>query len=78
MRELTLYERSYCHLCDEMRAALQPWVEAGRIRLRRIDVDDDPASEQRFGILVPVLMDGDHEICHYHLDPAAVDARLAG
>jgi hypothetical protein len=28
--------------------------------------------EKRFGEWVPVLMHGDRELCHYHLDSAAV------
>ena len=32
---------------------------------------------ERFDELVPVLMHGDTEICHYHLDAARLDAVLA-
>lgn len=43
-----------------------------------IDVDADPALESRYGDRVPVLTDvTDAEICHYHLDEAALRARLA-
>lgn len=37
-----------------------------------IDIDSDPVLEQRFGEWVPVLMHGDRELCHYHLDSVAV------
>ena len=40
------------------------------------DVDADPALEALWGDKVPVLLEGDTELCHYHLDPDAVDARL--
>jgi len=34
-------------------------------------------SLEEWGDKVPVLLDGDLEICHYYLDHDAVDARLA-
>ena len=33
-----------------------------------IDVDQHPALEAKWGDKVPVLLDGDEEICHYFLD----------
>lgn len=66
---LTLYGRGYCHLCDDMAVALR---ELG-VAFAEVDVDADPALEERFGELVPVLMlsgdDGEIEVCHYFLDP---------
>ncbi|MBE0616126.1 MAG: glutaredoxin family protein [Burkholderiales bacterium] len=74
---LKLYGRSYCHLCDEMIAALAPLREEFGFGMEIIDVDSDAALEQRFGLLVPVLMHADTELCHYHLDTAKVRAYLA-
>ena len=42
-----------------------------------VDVDRDPALEEKWGDKVPVLLDGEREICHYFLDVEAVEARLA-
>lgn len=69
---LTLYSRTWCHLCDEMLGGLQALQVARPFDLTVVDVDSDPALEQRFGEWVPVLMHGDRELCHYHLDSAAV------
>ena len=33
-----------------------------------VDVDDDLLLEEKYNELVPVLLDGDKEICHWHLD----------
>jgi len=42
------------------------------------DVGADAALESRYGARVPVLTDAAGvEICHYHLDQAALQARLA-
>jgi thioredoxin reductase (NADPH) len=43
-----------------------------------VDVDRHPELEARWGEKVPVLLEGESEICHYHLDAAALEARLAG
>ncbi len=69
---LTLYSRTWCHLCEDMLTGLQQLQAGQPFDLVVIDVDSDPALEQRFGEWVPVLMHGDRELCHYHLDSAAV------
>lgn len=75
--ELTVYSRTYCHLCDDMICELTAMGQQLGFRLRVVDVDQDPALEQRYGELVPVLVGGDSEICHYHVDRPALDAYLA-
>lgn len=76
---LTVYARTYCHLCDDMIAALQQLQGRFVFEIRVVDVDSDAALETRFGEWVPVLMAGDSEpeLCHYYLDEAAVTAFLA-
>lgn len=74
---LTLYARSYCHLCEDMLARLRELDSGQPFTVEVIDVDSDPGLEARFGLLVPVLMHGEHELCHYFLDKAAVTAYLA-
>ncbi|MDD5329576.1 MAG: glutaredoxin family protein [Sulfuricella sp.] len=71
---LTVYSREYCHLCHDMIAALDALRSAYPFSLQVVDVDDDEALEQRYGHLVPVLVANGEEICHYHLDPAALAA----
>ena len=68
---LTLYIRTYCHLCDDMRAAVEPWRARLGLSLEEVDVDDDPVLEARLGEKVPVLMWGEQEICHYYFDEDA-------
>lgn len=77
MIRLKLFGREYCSLCLVMREQLLA-LAAGRFELEWIDVDDIDELEARYGELVPVLTDSnEQEICHYHLDVAALDARLA-
>jgi len=74
---LTLYGRGYCHLCDEMHAALDAMRGEFGFAVDVVDVDSDAVLEQRFGSLVPVLMHAGTELCHYHLDAGKVRAYLA-
>ena len=75
---LTLYGRSYCHLCDDMVAALEALQDSLAFSLHVADVDEDPILEATYGELVPVLVDAQgREICHYFLDIAALRSRLA-
>lgn len=73
---LVLYGRGYCHLCDDMRAALEPLIVGTSVGLVEIDVDSDPELEKRYGELVPVLEGDGVELCHYFLDAERVRAYL--
>jgi len=74
---LQLLGRVYCHLCHDMEDALAPLAGEFGATVEVLDVDEDPALEERWGELVPVLMHDGEEICHYFLDEAAVRAVLS-
>ena len=75
--KLTVLSREYCHLCEELITALKRFQGRYSFDIEVIDVDANPRLEEKWGDKVPVLLDGDLEICHYYLDHDAVDARLA-
>jgi glutaredoxin len=75
---LTLLVRAYCHLCDEMRQALQPLAAQAGIAVAEVDVDTDAALEARWGDAVPVLLAGERELARYRLDGGALAGFLAG
>ena len=70
--KLTLLSRTYCHLCHDMEEALVPIAAEFGVEVEVLDVDADPALEERWGELVPVLLDGELELCHYFLDTPKV------
>jgi thiol-disulfide isomerase/thioredoxin len=76
MTLLTMYSRTYCHLCEDMRQELESLKTQLEFELEIVDIDSAPALEQRYGELVPVLLHGEHEICHYHLDGSALAGYL--
>jgi thiol-disulfide isomerase/thioredoxin len=69
---LTVYSRAWCHLCDELCAALAPLASRYGVPVDVIDVDSDPALDERYGEQVPVVFAGETELCHYWLDTARV------
>lgn len=74
---LTLYSREYCHLCHDMIAALESLQQHHNFHVEIIDVDENETLEARHGEFVPVLVGADgKEICHYRLDPDALDTYL--
>ncbi|EFK96294.1 Glutaredoxin 2 [sediment metagenome] len=75
-RSLTVLSRGYCHLCHQMIAELEKLRDRHGFTIDVVDVDREPALEEKWGDKVPVLLDGDVEICHYFLDPQALEARL--
>jgi thioredoxin reductase (NADPH) len=75
--ELTLMSRGYCHLCHDMEAALAPLAAEFGAAVKVLDVDADPALEAKYDELVPVLLHGETELCHYFLDEAKTREYLA-
>jgi glutaredoxin len=77
-KALTLYGRTYCHLCEDMLAALEALRGEFSFSVEVVDVDSDPALEAKYDELVPVLEAGGRELCHYFLDVAKVREYLGG
>ncbi|ULJ62321.1 glutaredoxin family protein [Wielerella bovis] len=69
---LTLMFREYCSLCHQMRDALQPLQAELGFGVAIVAIDDFPDLEEKYNELVPVLLHGDTEICHYFLDEQAL------
>jgi glutaredoxin len=77
-KELTLYTRAGCHLCEEMKAALAPLLREFKVPLREVDVDSDADLATRFGEEVPVLFLGERKVAKVRLDARQLRRRLEG
>jgi glutaredoxin len=64
-RDLTLYSRPGCHLCDEMKKQIAPLVSKFKANLREVNIDSDPVLRQRYNEEVPVLFLGSRKIAKY-------------
>lgn len=75
-RDVTLYTREGCHLCDAAKAAMSPILKELGGQLREVDIDADPALRQRYNDDVPVIFLGAREIARHKLDPEAFRREL--
>ena len=71
---LRLYTRAGCPLCEDM--AEQVRARLGGEPLAEIDVDGEPELKVRYGWDVPLLFDGDSEICRHQLNLPALQEWL--
>jgi len=77
IKELTLFYREACHLCEQMLSELMPYLERNDVSFIRIDIDEHPNWLERYNDLVPVLHVNDEAVCKYHLDKPRLEMFLA-
>ncbi len=75
-RDVTLYTRKGCHLCDSAKQAMMPIVKEFDATFREVDIDDDPALRQRYNEDVPVIFVGPREVAKHRLDADALKRAL--
>jgi glutaredoxin len=75
-RDLTLYSRPGCHLCDAMKKQIAPLVAKFKAHLREVNIDEDPILRQRYNEEVPVLFLGSHKAAKYSVDIEQLRAQL--
>jgi glutaredoxin len=75
-REVTLYSRPGCHLCEEAKAAIAPLLREFRAVLREVNIDDDPHLKERYGWDVPVIFIGRHKAAKHRVDVAQFRRQL--
>ena len=77
MIRLTLYTRTDCHLCHEMRATIEHVARDVPLTMEEIDVDSAPELATAYGGEVPVLCIEGRKAFKYRVDAATLRARLA-
>ncbi len=75
-RTLTLYTRAGCPLCEEMAADVRALIGGSGHSLSAVDVDSDPSLKAKYGWEVPLLFDGDTEVCRHGVDLPALQEWL--
>ncbi len=76
MIDLTLYTRAGCHLCDEMKDAVERASRGISTRFATIDVDSRADLAATFGKEVPVLVVDGTKFAKFRLDPRKLRERL--
>jgi hypothetical protein len=72
-----LYTRKRCCLCEDVKAVLARVRTDMPFDLEEIDVDDDGALRERFGLEVPVVFVAGRKAFKYRVDETALRQRLA-
>src|ERR1700719_1732068 len=75
-REITLYTREGCTLCEEARVAIVPLVREFGTTLREVDIDDDPVLHDRYTNDVPVIFLGSRMVAQHRVNVAQLRRQL--
>jgi glutaredoxin len=67
-REVTLYTRPGCHLCEEAKAALAPLLREFSALLREVNIEEDAVLEERYGLDIPVIYIGARKAAKHRVD----------
>jgi glutaredoxin len=67
-RDVTLYTRPGCHLCDEAKAAIAPLLREFGAALREVNIDADPVLKERYGLDIPVIFVGQRKVAKHRVD----------
>ncbi|MGC6480823.1 MAG: glutaredoxin family protein [Porticoccaceae bacterium] len=58
-KKITLISGPNCHLCDQAKAMLYPLLEVKNIQLNELNVRDDVALFEQYGVRIPVVVFAD-------------------
>lgn len=67
-RDVTLYSRPGCHLCEEAKVAIAPLLKEFGARLREVNIDEDPRLRELYTNDVPVVFLGSRKVAKHRLD----------
>jgi glutaredoxin len=76
-REVVVYSRKGCHLCEIVKETLAKLERRGGFVWREIDVDGDDKLRRRFTDEVPVVFIDGRKAFKYHMDERDFLRRLA-
>jgi hypothetical protein len=75
MIRLRLYTTLGCHLCEQLEALLATLCR-GDYRLEKVEISEDDALVERYGVRIPVLVDERGEELDLGFEPARLAAWL--
>ena len=75
-RDVTLFSRPGCHLCEEAKAAIAPLLREFGAVLREINIEEDPGLKERYGWDVPVIFIGKHKAAKHRVELAQFRRQL--
>jgi glutaredoxin len=75
-RDVTLYSRPGCHLCEEAKAVIAPVLREFGAALREVNIDEDAVLTERYGWDIPVIFIGKHRAAKHRVDLAQFRRQL--
>lgn len=75
-RDVTLYSRPGCHLCEEAKVVIAPLLREFGAILREINIDEDAVLKERYRWDVPVIFIGARKAAKYRVDAAQFRRQL--
>jgi glutaredoxin len=75
-RDVTLYSRPGCHLCEEAKTAIVPILREFGATLQEINIEEDPLLRERYGSDVPVIFIGARKAAKHRVDLAPFRRQL--
>ena len=75
-RDVTLYSRPGCHLCEEAKAAIAPLLREFGAALREVNIDENAFLRERYGWVIPVIFIGRHKAAKHRVDLAQFRRQL--
>ena len=68
MRELEVYSREGCFLCEDMLEALRQFQDELDYTIRVYDIDEEEKLYARYNALVPLVSLNGRELMRYHFE----------
>ena len=75
-RDVTIYSRPGCHLCEEAKQQIAPLVKEFGARLTEINIEEDPELRARYDYDVPVIFLGARKAAKHRIDLAQFRRQL--
>lgn len=78
VREVLMYARPGCGLCDQARAVIVAQQGRTPFSFRELDISGDDALELEYGIRIPVVLIDGRERFEIRVDPSMLARELEG
>ena len=76
-REVILYSRKDCHLCEVVKESLERLVHRAQFTWREVDIDQDEDLRQKYNDEVPVVFINGRKAFKYSMDEEEFLKKLA-
>ena len=73
---IEIYSRPGCHLCDEAKAAIEPFSQRYPLELTVTNVDSNPDLRAAYGSEIPIVMINGTEAFRHRVDTRALERKL--